>query len=79
LVSVAPNWGSSQTHSGDGFLIIGKGHVSTDVSWSHQQPTVISMVHDVAVGAALAVWAGTRDLWCHCQIFYSYQQTYLFF
>ncbi len=38
-----PYWGSSQAHSGDGFLI-GKGHVSTDVGWCHQQPTVISMV-----------------------------------
>jgi hypothetical protein len=34
-----------------------KRYVSTDVCWGHQQPTVISTVHEVAVGAALAVWA----------------------
>jgi hypothetical protein len=41
--------------TGAGFLL-SKRHVSTDVCWGHQQPTVISMVHEVAVGAALAVW-----------------------
>ncbi len=54
---MALDWGTSQTHSGNGFLL-GKGHVSADVSRSYQQTTVISMVHEVAVGAApLAVRA----------------------
>ncbi len=37
------NWGSSQAHCGDGFLLC-KRYVSTDVCWGHQQPTVISTV-----------------------------------
>jgi hypothetical protein len=55
-LGIALNWGSSQAHCGDGFLL-SKRHVSTDVCWGYQQPTVISTVHEVAVRAALAVWA----------------------
>ena len=56
VLGIALNWGSSQAHCGDGFLL-SKRHVSTDVCWGYQQPTVISTVHEVAVRAALAVWA----------------------
>ena len=38
-------------------FLLSKRHVSTDVCWGYQQPTVISTVHEVAVRAALAVWA----------------------
>jgi hypothetical protein len=60
VLGIALSWGSSQAHCGDGFLL-SKRYVSTDVCWGywgrHQQPTVISTVHEVAVGAALAVRA----------------------
>ena len=56
VLGIALNWGSGQAHCGDGFLL-SKRHVSTDVCWGYQQPTVISTVHEVAVRAALAVWA----------------------
>jgi hypothetical protein len=58
VLGIALNWGSSQAHCGNGFLL-SKRYVSTDVCWGHQQPTVISTVHEVAVGAALAVRALT--------------------
>ncbi len=64
MLGIALNWGSGQAHCGDGFLL-SKRHVSTDVCWGYQQPTVISPVHEVAVRAALAVWALARDLRCH--------------
>jgi hypothetical protein len=58
VLGIALNRGRGQAHCCDGFLL-SKWHVSTDVSWGHQQLTVISTVHEVAVGAALAVRALT--------------------
>ena len=56
MLGIALNGGSSQAYCSDGSLQ-SQGHVSTDVCWGDQQASVISIVHEVAVGAALAVRA----------------------
>jgi hypothetical protein len=38
VLGIALNWGSSQAHCGDGFLL-SKRHVSTDVCWGYQHTT----------------------------------------